>query len=131
MFKNKTIKYILITTFAIMFFQSCTSKRLDISQSAVIIFKTPNLKFYDKGFISRYDDYTHLQIFSVGTVVLDFKIYKDKICKSMFECVSSKEFNQEYLSKDYEDDFLYKLFLKKNIRFKDKKNKILIKVRKD
>ena len=87
------------------------------------------MKFYDKGFITKYDDNIHLQIFNAGQLVLNLKIYKDKVCKGTLQCMESKEFNKQYLNISYKDDFLYNLFSKNKIYFKDKKNKILIKVK--
>ena len=87
------------------------------------------MKFYDKGFITKYDDYIHLQIFNVGQLVLNLKIYKDEICKGTLQCISSKEFNKKYFNSLYKDDFLYNLFSKNKIYHKDKINNILIKVK--
>jgi len=115
----------------IILFTGCSFKSQPISKSATIIFKTPTMKFYDKGFVNRYDNYTHLQVFNVGSVVLDLKIYKDEVCRGTFECMDSREFNSKYLNSSYSDDFLYNLFLQKKINYKDKKNKILIKIKKD
>jgi hypothetical protein len=87
------------------------------------------MKFYDKGFISKYPNYINLQIYNAGSVALNLDIYKDRICQSNLECVDAKDFNKQYLSKEYSGDFLYNLFSKSKIYFKDKKNKILIKVK--
>lgn len=89
------------------------------------------MKFYDKGFIVHYDDYIHLQIFNLGNIVLDLKIYKNKICQGTLRCMNSKKFNEKYLNKNYADDFMYKLFKKDKVYFKDKENNILIKIKKD
>ena len=102
-----------------------------LSQSATIIFKTPLMKFYDKGFVTQYDDYIHLQVLSLGKVVLDLEIYKDKICEGTLQCMDANEFNLKYLSKDYKENFMFNLFKKDKVYFKDKKNNILIKVKKD
>ena len=112
-------------------FIGCSIKQPTISQSATVIFKTPTMKFYDKGFVTQYKNYIHLQIFSLGNIVLNLEVYKDKICSSTFQCISSKEFNAKYLSHTYKDKFMFELFKKNKIYFKDKKNHILIKVRKD
>ncbi len=122
----KNIGFILLSLF---FFTACATKQPKITSSHTIIIKTPKMKFYDKGFISKYEDFIHLEIFQVGNVVLDLKIYKDKICQSTLECISSKEFNRKYLHNSYKDDFLYNLFSQKKINFKDKINNILIKVK--
>ena len=86
------------------------------------------MKFYDKGFITKYDDYVHLEIFNIGQLVLNLKIYQDTVCQSTFKCMSSKEFNKIYLNSSYPNNFLHKLFSKDKIYFKDRKNGILIKV---
>jgi hypothetical protein len=110
-------------------FTACTSKKLIESKSATVLFKTPNMKFYDKGFITNYGKYIHLQIFNVGQVVLDLEIYKDEVCQGTLQCISAKEFNTKYLSKSYSSDFLYNLFSQKKVYHKDKQNKIFIKVK--
>lgn len=95
--------------------------------------KTPKIKFYDKGFITKYQDYTQVQILSAGTVVLTLKLYENQICKDTFKCQNAKAFNNEFLDKSYENNFLKTLFDKeeKEITHRDKKNKILIKIKKD
>ncbi len=116
-----------------LFFTSCALKEPSVSQSATILIKTPTMKFYDKGFIKNFPNHTHLMIFSAGTVVLELKIYENRICKDTFECQSFKEFNKAYLDASYEDDFIKNLFLQpeKEIYFKDAPKGILIKVQKD
>ncbi|MAC85281.1 MAG: hypothetical protein CL624_14215 [Arcobacter sp.] len=91
------------------------------------------MKFYDKGFIYNYNDYTQVQIFSAGTVVLDMKIYNDRVCKSTFECQDLKTFNRENLNKSYNEMFLKNLFNKneKEVVHRDKENNILIKIKRD
>ncbi len=91
------------------------------------------MKFYDKGFILKYKNYTQVQIFSTGIIVLNLKIYKNKICKDTFKCQDLKSFNKQYLHKSYSSNFIKKLFEqdKNYIVHRDKKNKILIKINKD
>lgn len=91
------------------------------------------MKFYDKGFIYKYKDFTQVQIFTAGTAVLDMKIYNDRVCKSTFKCQDLKTFNKENLSSTYEDSFLKDLFERneKSVIHKDMENGILIKILKD
>ena len=91
------------------------------------------MKFYDKGFILKYDDYTQVQIFSAGVAVLDMKIYEDRVCKGTFECQDLISFNRENLSESYPTNFLKDLFDKneKEVIHRDKENRILIKIRRD
>lgn len=106
----------------------CSHKKPIVSKSTIIIFKTPIMKFYDKGFVTTYNDHIHLQIFNTGILALDLKIYSDKICQSTFKCIDSDKFNNQYLSNKYPTDFLYKLFIQDKIYYKDKINNIFIKV---
>ncbi|MGA1941085.1 hypothetical protein [Arcobacter sp. YIC-310] len=91
------------------------------------------MKFYDKGFIFNYDDYTQVQIFSAGTAILDMKIYEDRVCSSTFRCEKLEIFNAKNLHKSYKKEFLRELFSKneKEIIHRDRKNRILIKIKKD
>jgi hypothetical protein len=119
----------LLFTIIILLITGCSYKQLIQSKSSVVIFKTPTMKFYDKGFINYYKDHIHLQIFEVGNIVLDLTIYKNRVCTSTLECLRGKDFNRQYLHSSYKEDFLYNLFLQKEIYHKDKKNGILIKVK--
>ena len=124
MFRN-LLAFILLT----VLFSGCAVKQLQQSKSAVVIFQTPVFKFYDKGFVNIYDDHINLQVFEVGKLALNLYVYRNKICKNTFECLSGKEFNKEYLHHSYEEDFLYKLLSQKKIYHKDRKNGIFIKVK--
>jgi len=118
---------------SIFIFVGCFNAKPTLSSSATILIKTPKMKFYDKGFIYKYTNYTQVQIFSAGTVVLDMRIYKDRVCKSTFHCQDLKTFNKENLNSSYEDNFIKELFERnqKEVVFKDNKNKILIKIKRD
>ncbi len=107
---------------------SCAKNQPIKTYSKKIILKTKKLKFYDSSFVSVYDDYIHLEVFNSANIVLSLKVYKDKICKSAFKCVSSKKFNEEYLADGLRDDFLYNLLSKDKVSFEDKKRNILIKI---
>lgn len=119
--------------FTVLFLTSCSQKQIINSTSATILIKTPTMKFYDKGFISKFEDYIQVQIYSAGKTVLDLKVYDEKVCKSTFECESSKEFNKKYLHSSYKEDFLKTIFddKKKETVFRDKEHNILIKIKKD
>jgi len=120
---------LLLSTLIIIFLIGCSSKQPIRTTKATIIFKTPLMKFYDQGFLNYHNDYIELAIFNAGNIVLHLDIYKDQICQGTMQCLSSKEFNQKYLSESYKDTFLYDLFNQKKIYFKDKPNHILIKVK--
>lgn len=91
------------------------------------------MKFYDKGFITNFKDYTKVQVLSAGVSVLNLDIYEKQICKDTFKCQSANSFNKEFLHESYKSNFLKSLFDKeeKEIIHRDKKNNILIKIKKD
>ncbi len=115
----------------ILLFIGCSQKQPQKSKSATVIFKTPSMKFYDKGFITYYDNHIHLQVLNIGKVVLNLKIYDTQICQSTFKCLDNHTFNERYLDKSYPDTFMMDLFRQDKIYFKDKPKKIMIKVIKD
>ena len=125
----KVLRY----SFLIFILSACSIKEPNISQSATILIKTPTMKFYDKGFISKFDNYTQVQIFSAGTSILNLKIYEDRVCQSSFECVTLEKFNRQNLNSSYPKNFIKELFdaNDKKTVYKDKKNSILIKITKD
>ena len=91
------------------------------------------MKFYDKGFISEFQNFTRVEVFSAGVTVLRLDIYDNQICKDTFRCQKSENFNREFLHSSYKKDFLKNLFEEKerNITYRDKENNILIKIKKD
>ena len=118
--------YLLLTTFI-----GCSYKNKVISsRSALIVFKTKQFRFADYGFITKYNNHINLKIFEAGVVVLNLDIYKDKICKgsSILRCQDAQEFNAQNLSASYKEDFLYNLLNQDRVYFKDRKNKVLIKI---
>lgn len=125
------MKYFFLFALIAFSFSSCALKKAQLTKSATVIFKTPVMKFYDKGFINKYPLYTNLQIYNIGNIVLNLDVYKTQVCQSTFKCISSKEFNKKYLSYKYDDTFLYDLLKQEKIYFKDKPNNILIKVKYD
>lgn len=127
------MRIVLSAIFLMFLLTSCAIKEPLISSSATILIKTPTMKFYDKGFISKYPYYTHVQIFQAGQTILDLKVYDDRVCETTFRCQDLKRFNQAFLHKSYKKDFLKELLDRedKNIIFRDKDNRVLIKIKKD
>lgn len=123
----------LFPLFLLLLLIGCASKVPVQSQSATILIKTPKMKFYDKGFITKYKNYTQVQIYSAGQIVLDLSLYNNQICQSTFECLDSKSFNAKYLHPSYESNFLKELFdqEKTQIVHRNKAQGILIKIKKD
>ncbi len=112
----------------IIFLTGCSVKQPVVTKSAIITFKTKKFKFNDQGFIEKYDDKVKLTILALGVTESEITIYKDKICKNSISCFDSDRFNEQFLDESYEKDFLYNLFNKEDIDFKDKEHRVFIKV---
>ena len=91
------------------------------------------MKFYDKGFITKYKNYTVVEILNSGKSILKLTLYSDRVCRNIFECQTNATFNKEYLNQTYKNAFLKELFDndEKKIIYRDKKNRVLIKIIKD
>lgn len=126
----KQLSFILLI---LIFLTSCSNIEPKLSSSATILIKTPTMKYYDKGFIQKFDNYTQVQIYNAGQTLLDLKIYDDQVCMSTFKCQSLKEFNKINLHETYDEKFIKNIFEsnKKEIVHKDRENGILIKIKKD
>lgn len=127
------MKNIALLFISLFLFTGCFSTKPQLTSSATILIKTPTMKFYDKGFIFKYKEYTQVQVFSAGTAVLDMKIYDDVVCVSTFECENLSLFNSKNLHKSYNKNFLRELFNKneKETIHRDRENRILIKIKRD
>lgn len=124
------MRFLLVVV--MIFFGGCSLKSPSKIENYDVAFKTKNLKFNDKGFVSKFDDYFQLQIYNAGFVAIELKIYKDKVCKGLFACQDSKQFNLEQFGSGYKDDFLFDLLSKMDdtgINFKD--NGTIIKISKE
>ena len=110
-FNFSKILYIL---FSKIFFVSCSLKEYD-TKSSLILIKTPKFSYADQGFIKTFSKGDiEIEIFSNSTMIFNLIIQDDLICKD-YKCSSLKEFNEKFLNKYYEKDFLRNIFLKKPI----------------
>ena len=129
-------------------FNGCATKNFTHTSSAFIVFKTPNFKFADTSFVRYTKSSVTLELYEASNAVTSLEISEKNICQSEFKCMNAQEFNRRYLHESYPDNTLYKIVtgsklpktLQKDgivydvdtqtIRFSDKKNSILIKIRK-
>lgn len=130
------------------------------TQPKLIIIKSPQLKFADLGYIRNTDKSIELELFVAGKAIEKITI-NHLICMSK-GCMSKSGFNEDYLSRYYDDELLQDVllgqpifelknrvktsdgFIQKivdehlditykveanQIYFKDRKNRILIKIK--
>lgn len=111
----------------------CASKKPIVSYSFDVAIKTKNIKFSDKGFVTKFPDHIRLEIYNAGVSLFDIDVYENKICNS-FACQSISAFNDANFPDGYEEKFL-KNFLdsldESGGSFEDLENKIKIIITKE
>ena len=101
------MKYTLII---LMFFlNACSIKNYEITQSKIVIIKSPKMKFADIGYLRNSDKAIELEMFMAGHAVQKISI-NHLICVSE-GCMSKSGFNQDYLHHSYPDDILQNILL--------------------
>ncbi|NOQ30127.1 MAG: hypothetical protein GQ570_03295 [Helicobacteraceae bacterium] len=73
-----------------------------------------DLRFSDMGYVKSSGNSVKVDLFEVGSAVLNFEI-DTLICVSNKGCLSKSSFNEEYLSSSYPDNILQNIFLAKPI----------------
>ncbi len=101
------MKYLLLV--CVLIFSGCTIKNYDITQTKIIIIKSPKLKFADIGYVRNSDKSIELELFVAGKAVEKITI-NHLICTSE-GCMSKQGFNKDYLNASYPDDILQNIIL--------------------
>jgi len=101
------MKYILIA-FALLF-TACSTKNYEITQTKIIIIKSPKLKFADLGYIRNSDQSIELELFTAGKAIEKITV-NHLICTSE-GCMTKGAFNEEYLNDAYPSDILQNILL--------------------
>jgi len=99
--------YILIS---LLFIGCATKKTISKQQSAMIVWKSPNFRYSDMGFISDDGSNLKIEIYQSGSAIMNLMIGSRHICMSRFKCVSKKSFNSTQLSKYYPDKLIENIF---------------------
>ena len=86
-----TCRFLLL----LIFLTSCSKRAYTQNEDYIITIKTQKLKFSDQGFIKKGDGFIDVEIFSLGSVVLNLSIKDDIIC-SDDGCFGLKKFNEKY-----------------------------------
>ena len=105
------MKYLLLV--CVLIFSGCTIKNYDITQTKIIIIKSPKLKFADIGYVRNSDKSIELELFVAGKAVEKITI-NHLICTSE-GCMSKQGFNKDYLNASYPDDILQNVILGQKI----------------
>ena len=102
----------LIVLPVIFLLGGCLGGKTVPQESIFIIWKSPAMNYADQGFLYQEPNGLKLEIYAGGQAVMRLSVNKTQICKGLL-CMSKKEFNRQYLSSAYPDDFLVNILLGK------------------
>lgn len=105
------MKYILLIS--ILLFSACSTKNYEVTQTKIIIIKSPKLKFADIGYIRNSDSSIEMELFMAGQAIEKITI-NHLICVSD-GCMSKSGFNKDYLHASYPSDILQNILLSREI----------------
>ena len=105
------MKYVILIF--ILFFSACSVKNYEITQTKIIIIKSPKIKFSDLGYVRNSDKKIELELFIAGSSIEKITI-NHLVCTSE-GCMSRSGFNEDYLNEAYPDDILQNILLAKPI----------------
>ncbi|HHH19858.1 MAG TPA: hypothetical protein ENK86_05060 [Campylobacterales bacterium] len=97
----------------LLLLSGCSGKQLvteNQQKSALITFKTPNLRYADQGFIYQGNNFVKVEIYSMGQPLLNLDINALNICMSLFECMEKADFNARVLHPAYPPTLLENIF---------------------
>ncbi|RUM43988.1 MAG: hypothetical protein DSY46_06840 [Hydrogenimonas sp.] len=105
--------FVIPLFFLIFFLQGCTTHYYEAPQSALIVIKSPTLRYADMGFIYRGKRHVKVQVYASGKAVFTMTIGK-RICVNQ-QCMSETQFYKNYLHAYYPKGTLVNIFLKRPI----------------
>lgn len=106
------MKYIL-SVFILLFFTACSTKDYKITQTKIIVIKSPKIKFSDLGYIRNSDEKIELELFVAGKCIETITI-NHLICTSE-GCMSKSGFNEDYLNQAYPENTLQNILLSRAV----------------
>ena len=101
------MKYLLLCL--IIFFNACSIKNYEHSDTKIVTIKSPKIKFSDIGYVRHSGDAIELELFIAGHVFQ--KIHINRMICVEEGCMSKHSFNSQYLNASYPDDILQNVIL--------------------
>jgi len=99
---------IFFTLWVSLLLAGCAMHRPVHSASYIVVFKTPQWRFADTGFIRKDGGVAELEVFEAGQRILRLQV-GHLVCVEGEGCLSKSAFNEKYLSASYPDDLFYHL----------------------
>jgi len=104
-------RYFWLLSFTLLLlFSGCREPEANKTESALIVWKTPSLRYADMGFISERSGGLDIEIYDSGKAVMRLKVDREAVCTGAYRCMSKHRFNQKFLSGGYPDDTLERIF---------------------
>ncbi|WP_201351922.1 hypothetical protein [Hydrogenimonas urashimensis] len=94
-------------------FGGCVFKTFESPRSALIVIKSPTLKYADQGFVYRGKKRIKVQVYASGRAVFELTIGR-RVCVNR-GCMSEEEFYRKYLHVSYPKGTLAAIFSKRPI----------------
>ncbi len=102
----------VICLLALFVFGGCSVKhQITQSEPYLITIKTPQMAFSDTGFLNQAPQYTQLQIFSAGALLLNLEI-QENICLDG-TCMDALAFNNRFFGTEHYAQLLHDIVHKK------------------
>jgi len=102
----------VIILLILIVFGGCSIKhQITQSEPYLITIKTPQMAFSDTGFLNQADNYTQLQIFSAGTLLLNLEM-QESICLDG-TCMDALAFNNRFFGTEHYAQLLHDIVHKK------------------
>jgi len=107
------MRMLLSITITLLLLGGCSTKEQVTKQnqeSAMIVLKTPTMRYADLGFIYKKPDWVKVEIYGMGQPLLSIEINGMNVCMSTFKCMSKEAFNAKVLHPDYPPTLLEHIF---------------------
>ncbi len=94
----------------ILLIQGCGNAPELKGESAMIVLKTPAMRYADMGFIYESPSEIKVEIYGSGQALFALRITPKSVCTSRFACLDRKSFNVRMLSRYYPEDTIERIF---------------------
>jgi len=107
----KKVLHVTIFMLSIILCGCSVKHNIRSSEPYLITIKTPQMAFSDTGFLNQGDNYTQLQIFSAGSVLLNLEM-SERVCLDG-SCLDKLSFNKRFFGTEHYENILSDIVYKK------------------
>jgi len=110
----KRYLYGMVALFLLLL-QGCGEPPKLKGESAMIVLKTPAMRYADMGFVYESPSEIKVEIYGSGQALFALRITPKSVCTSRFACLDKKSFNARMLSAYYPEDTIERIFRAKSV----------------